>query len=225
MSNLSYYDKMRTVPETAKKSISGGRLNGKTDINPMWRIKTLTEQFGMCGMGWKYAIVDERLEKGANDEIAAFVDIDLFVKVDGKWSDAIPGTGGSMFVAKEKSGLYTSDECYKMALTDALSVACKALGVGADVYFAADASKYDRPAITGDKPAIETISKAQIMELTKECMTIDGKPDMKQIERLKAIYNRYGYHDAKDIQSKDFDKIKREFIESALPFDLEGEQE
>jgi hypothetical protein len=54
-----------------------------------------------------------------------------------------------MFVASEKSGLYTSDECFKMALTDALSVACKALGIGADVYWDRDPNKYDKPA---DKP-------------------------------------------------------------------------
>lgn len=47
-------------------------------------------------------------------------------------------------MAKEKSGMYTSDECYKMALTDALSVACKALGVAADVYWQADKTKYTR---------------------------------------------------------------------------------
>ena len=47
-----------------------------------------------------------------------------------------------MFVAKERNGLYTSDECYKMALTDAISVACKALGFGADVYWQADRTKY-----------------------------------------------------------------------------------
>ena len=37
----------------------------------------------------------------------------------------------------ESKGAYVSDECYKMALTDALSVAMKALGVAADVYFEA----------------------------------------------------------------------------------------
>ena len=49
-------------------------------------------------------------------------------------------------MAKEKNGPYTSDECFKMALTDAISVACKALGFGADVYWEADRSKYDKPA-------------------------------------------------------------------------------
>ena len=147
MDNLTIYNEVRNVPDSAKKRIEAGRLKGKTDINPMWRIKALTEKFGPCGFGWKYVITDKRLEQGANGEVAAFLDIDLFVKADGVWSDAIPGTGGSAFVAKEKNGPYTSDECFKMALTDAISVACKALGFGADVYWDADKSKYDKPEI------------------------------------------------------------------------------
>ena len=146
MENLAIYNAVRSVPDSAKRQIGAGRLKGKTDINPMWRLKTLTEQFGPCGIGWKYVITDKRLEQGANGEMSAFLDIDLFVKVDGAWSEAIPGTGGSAFVAREKGGLYTSDECFKMALTDAISVACKALGFGADVYWEADRSKYDKPA-------------------------------------------------------------------------------
>lgn len=142
MENLEIYERVRKVPTSAQREIQAGRLKGKTDINPMWRIKALTEQFGPCGIGWKYTITDKRLENGANNEVSAFVDIDLFIKVDGAWSDAIPGTGGSAFVASERNGLYTSDECYKMALTDAISVACKALGFGADVYWAKDATKY-----------------------------------------------------------------------------------
>ena len=36
MGNLEIYDKVRVVPENAQKAIQGGRLKGKTDINPMW---------------------------------------------------------------------------------------------------------------------------------------------------------------------------------------------
>ena len=154
MDNLTIYNEVRSVPDSAKRRIEGGRLKGKTDINPMWRIKALTEKFGPCGFGWKYVITDKRLEQGANSEVAAFLDIDLFVKADGVWSDAIPGTGGSAFVAKEKNGLYTSDECFKMALTDAISVACKALGFGADVYWDADRSKYDKPESKQEAPVL-----------------------------------------------------------------------
>lgn len=143
--NMSIYDAVKAVPDAAKRPISAGRLKGKTDINPMWRIKVLTEQFGVCGFGWKYEILSERLETGANNEISAFVTIHLYVKMGDEWSAPIPGVGGSAFVAKERNGLYTSDECFKMALTDAISVACKALGVGADVYWNADTSKYTNP--------------------------------------------------------------------------------
>ncbi len=142
MDNLKYYNVGRQVPQEAKKSIGGGRLKGMTDINPMWRIKKLTEMFGPCGIGWKYEIEKEWIEK-SGDEQAAFIKINLHIKNEDKWSDAIPGVGGSMFVTKEKAGLYTSDECFKMALTDALSVSCKALGIAADVYFDKDKSKYE----------------------------------------------------------------------------------
>src|SRR5574341_1483042 len=140
--NMKIYEVSRNVPKEALKAITGGRLKGMSDINPMWRIKKLTELFGICGIRWKVEIVEKRLENGAGNEIACFMDINLYVKVDGEWSAPIPGMGGSSFVTQEKNGLYTSDECFKMAYTDAISVSCKSLGFAADVYFANDRTKY-----------------------------------------------------------------------------------
>lgn len=144
---LKIYDAVRSVPEDAQKIIRGGRLNGMTNINPMWRIKKLTEQFGACGFGWYYDIKKMWLENSmASDEIVANVEIDLYVKIGDEWSKPIRGVGGSMFLAQEKNGLHTDDEAYKKALTDAISVACKALGMGADIYWDSDSTKYDRTA-------------------------------------------------------------------------------
>ena len=141
--NMDTYNQFAAVPENAKKPIGAGRLKGMTDINPMWRIMKLTERYGACGIGWKYVITDKQIVEGADGVICVFLDIDLFVKENGEWSDAIQGTGGSQLVSKENKGLYTNDECFKMALTDAISVACKALGMGADVYWASGRTKYD----------------------------------------------------------------------------------
>jgi len=182
MDNLSIYNQLRKVPEEAKKKITGGRLNGMTDINPMWRIKSLTEQFGMCGVGWKIDIVSERLEKGCNDEISAFVKINLFVKVDNEWSEAIPGTGGASFVAKEKNGMYQSDECFKMAFTDAVSVACKLLGMGADVYFEKDRTKYDQQQVEAEKVKV---ASATIAEAVKEMEAVTS------YEEMVKVWNKY----------------------------------
>lgn len=158
---MEIYNQVREVPKEAQKPIGAGRLRGMTDIKPQWRIEKLTETFGPVGFGWKTVIKNKEIIEGANEEKIAIVDIDLFVKINDEWSEAIEGTGGSSFVAKESKGLYTSDECFKMAYTDALSVACKALGVGANVYWGD--SKYVKK--TDDKP--ELASKAQVDLLEK----------------------------------------------------------
>lgn len=148
--NLSIYEKVRTVPENALRKIEAGRLKGKSDINPMWRIKVLTEHFGQVGFGWYTEVAREWTEVSENGEVAVFVDINLFVKKDGEWSKPILGTGGNKLLSLEKkfeNGVqtlvpYLDDEAYKKAYTDAISVACKAIGIGADVYWEGDSTKY-----------------------------------------------------------------------------------
>lgn len=145
--NLKYYNLFREVPTNAKKPITGGRLNGMTDINPMWRIKVLTEVFGSCGEGWYFEVKEKKvypLPTSENPkEAVATVDINLYYKTEDGWSKPVFGTGGSMLMAQQKQGAYVNDEAFKMALTDAISVAAKELGVGADVYWNKDNTKYN----------------------------------------------------------------------------------
>ena len=184
MENLDLYEKVRSVPDSAKKTIKGGRTSGMTDINPMWRIKVLTEQFGPCGIGWYYIPTRKWLETSGN-EIAAFVDIELYIKVDGEWSKPIPGNGGSMFASKEKSGIYVSDECYKMATTDAISVACKQLGIGADVYWDSDRTKYNKQ----NNP--DMITESNIDEIFLELKRTGIG--------IKNVLSKYGLTDIRDM--------------------------
>lgn len=188
MENKKIYEQVRNVPKEAQKKITGGRLNGMTDIKPMWRIEKLTEVFGPCGFGWKAPIKNKEIIEGANGEKIAIVDIDLYVKVNDVWSDPIEGTGGSSFIAKEKSGLYTSDECFKMAYTDAISVACKSLGFGADIYWGD--SKYD----TGKK--IETKEEAEnyVVSFGKH----QGKTIKEVLEQDEWYAKNYLMNSAKD---------------------------
>lgn len=139
--NMKIYEGHREPPKEAIKPIGAGRLKGMSDINPMWRLKALTEEFGPCGIGWYYTVDKQWLEPCGNETVA-FVNISLFIKVDGEWSKPIFGTGGSKIIAMERSGAYVSDEAYKMATTDAISVACKQLGFAADVYWNSDRTKY-----------------------------------------------------------------------------------
>lgn len=218
--NLELYNKVRAVPDEAKKTIKGGRLKGMTDINPMWRIKKLTEEFGPCGMGWYYKTVDKRLEQ-AGKEIAAFVDIELYIKIKGVWSMPIFGSGGSKFVTDEKSGLFVSDECYKMATTDALSVACKQLGIGADVYFQADTTKYDAKSEANTEPKIDS---RQLVKLRNE-IERTGKNEMSILFRYspKNLENMTvsQFNDAMSLLKKipDYESVEvPEDINEEVPF-------
>lgn len=193
--NLKIYNAVKKVPKEAQRPITGGRLKGKTEINPMWRIKALTEQFGPCGIGWYYEVSRQWLEPSGS-EVAAFVNIQLYIKVGDEWSKPISGVGGAMFVEQQKGGAYVSDECYKMATTDAISVACKQLGIGADVYWEADKTKYTDPAQQPDKT----------------------EADQKRLAPVEAELKRIGYsavsicktykvenvHELSDLQIKDF---------------------
>ena len=184
MDNMEVWGKLENTPKEAQKEIKGGRLNGFTDINPMWRLKKLTEVFGPCGIGWKYEVVSTHTMHGPNEEQAAFVNILLYYKQDGVWSDGIPGMGGSMFVAKESKGLHTSDECFKMALSDAIGTACKALGMSADIYFSKDKTKY-----TGDQDAPE--AKMETVEDAAGFVITFGKYSGKTLGEIWKIDGNY----------------------------------
>jgi hypothetical protein len=170
MDNLAIYNAVREVPDDAKKTIQAGKLKGFTDINPMWRIKTLTEQFGACGIGW-YPEITKQWTEEKDNIICAFCDINLYICVDGTWSKPIPGTGGSKMASMNKNGLDVSDECYKMAFTDAISVAAKLLGVGASVYWGSDRTKYNnQSAQPANKPADDEEELKLYVDGTKKRM-------------------------------------------------------
>lgn len=238
--NMKVYEQVRNVPKDALKEIKGGRLKGMSDINPMWRIKMLTEMFGICGIGWKIEVTDKRLEKGGADETVCFVDINLYVKVDGEWSSPIPGMGGSSFVTAESSGrLYTSDECFKMAYTDAISVSCKSLGFAADVYYANDRTKYtnqedkapqapQRPQIVPDNKPVQTTTQQTQSNTTNSVLSEVVSPaQLKMIGRLKnerkltdddyreLLVAKFGLNSSKDLSKKQASEFIKYLQDSA----------
>ena len=161
--NMDIWNALKRPPASALKKISGGRLSGMTDISPQWRYQIMTERFGPVGVGWKYTIDKIWTEQGSDTQVCAFAQVSLYYittpDVADLWSDPIPGVGGSMLVAKETSKMHTSDEAFKMAITDALGTAMKTLGVAADIYAGLwDGSKYkDTPQSQSKAPAARTV--------------------------------------------------------------------
>lgn len=196
--NMRIWNLGKEVPTTACKTITGGRLKGFTDIKPQWRYEKLTELFGACGVGWYVEIKRLWIEDGSKGEKTANADINLYFKDGDEWSKPVAGIGGASFIALQSGGLYTSDECYKMAVTDAISVCCKQMGIGADIYNGLPATKY--PTIPEKKE-----KKSKNTEL---------------IEALKKISAKKGYTVA-DVEKKISSKLEvatAEILQKAVEY-------
>lgn len=171
MDNMHHYNKLKTVPRTALREINFGKLKGKSDINPQYRYEVMTEEFGTCGIGWKYEIVKSWTQALEDGQLLLFVEINLYtfdLETD-KWSAPIPAIGGDFLIEKDKNGIHGNDEAYKMATTDALGVAMKYLGVAADVYRGlANDTKYGREPAPAPKPPQQIKPPAKPMATAKQ---------------------------------------------------------
>ena len=134
VSKMEIWDAVRSVPSSARKEFERNGFRG-TEISPMYRIEVLTREFGPAGLGWRTEVLRRWTETAPDGSVDVFMEINLFVKVGGEWSCGIYGIGGHSLTRMR-------DEAYKCAYTDALSVACKALGIGADVYYGNAEGKY-----------------------------------------------------------------------------------
>ena len=83
---------------------------------------------------------------------------------------------------KNADGLFIDDEAYKKAYTDALGIACKALGFGADIYWGRNDSKYDSgTATTASSSAKESDSKPETAAAPQKAETtesVKGLPEL-----------------------------------------------
>ena len=140
------------VPYRVLKPIGAGRLKGKSDINPQWKISLMTEIYGMCGIGWKFEVTEKNTVTINTGEVMLFMTVAVYTRNGDEWSNPVYGMGGDFIVKRERNGLYANDEAYKMCLTDALGNALKYIGVAADVYEQLNDTKYaERPSAIADE--------------------------------------------------------------------------
>lgn len=199
--NLKIWNDIKRPPSSVLKKIDFGYLKGKSDINPQWRLMAMTQAFGVVGHGWTYRIVRTWSETGGDGQVMAFSEVAVKTKLNGEWGEEFFGTGGSTIVELSKGNLKSNDEGYKMATTDALSVAFKAVGVAADIYLGCfDGSKYV-------KDVNEAFTDTE--ELLKEAR--EKMESAKTIEELQAFARLY-------LNTAVFNDVKRIGVELSKKF-------
>lgn len=128
-----------TEPQYLKSFKKTGGFSGLS-IDPVYRIRSLTERFGPCGIGWGF-VQEDQWSDGGSGAYVVYVRGHLWYMHEGERVQTMSHTGGTICDR-------APDEAYKMAETDALGKCCLDLGMAADVYMGVhDSDKYqdDRP--------------------------------------------------------------------------------
>jgi hypothetical protein len=202
MSKTEIWDALgKTDPGATKPFSRAGGFKG-TGVKPMWILRRMTEQFGPAGVGW--GVNEPKFETviATEGEVLVYCTVSCW---HGSKDNVLWGVGGDKAVAIRSGKLFTDDEAFKKAFTDAINNAFKSLGVAADIHMGLfDDDKYvsamEREfAEASDKT--EKINEDQRTELMA-LIEATGVPVAEVLEVGKIT-------DLRDMHPADFDDAKR----------------
>lgn len=141
--NLALWDEVqKTDPKYTKEYTGPGGFTG-TAVNAQYLAKRATEQFGPCGTGWGYDVIEERFDVGGpllNKEGALLAHAQVhtlkvalwYIGGDGE-RKTITHYGHTPFITANRYGISTDFEAPKKSLTDAIGKCLSQLGFSADI--------------------------------------------------------------------------------------------
>lgn len=132
---------MVTDPK-AVKAITGKQYQGNSP-KPYWIVERLTEEFGPCGLGWGFSIVNERMERLTESEILHVAVVRFWYELDGKRGEVEQIGQTKAVYAKRDGSLLVDEDAPKKSVTDALVKCASYIGFAGDIFAGRwDDSKY-----------------------------------------------------------------------------------
>jgi len=176
-SQLALWNRLYKTPkEHLKPFTRAGGFKG-TSIKPMYAIMRATEEFGPCGQGWGWDVHETRVDEGM-----VFCLVSVWYKIDGERCQTGAQWGGTQM--RDHRG-NSSDECFKMSITDAVTKCLTYIGIGADVHMGQhDGDKYQAPT-AAPGPAPKTNGKAPTTDpVAAAKQAIEKATDPAQMDKL-----------------------------------------
>lgn len=136
------WNRVCTTDPKAVKAITGKQYQGNSP-RPYWIIERLTEEFGPCGIGWGFSILNERMERLADTEILHVAVVQFWYVLDGQRGE-LQQIGQTRAVYAKKNGdLMIDEDAPKKSVTDALVKCASYIGFAGDIFSGRwDDSKY-----------------------------------------------------------------------------------
>lgn len=142
MSNRDFWDKVQKTDPHRVKAITGKQYKGNSP-QPYYLVERMTEEFGMCGIGWGLHIVSERMERLTDTDVLHIAHVELWY-MRGETRGSIQQVGQTKAAYKSNKGTMVVDEdAPKKSVTDAMTKCMSYLGFSGDIFSGRwDDSKY-----------------------------------------------------------------------------------
>ena len=140
MSNLDLWNRVCKTDPRHVKPITGKQYSGNSP-KPYYIVQRLTEEFGPCGTGWGFDILDERFERLSETDVLHVARICFWYGADRKSFQQMGQTKAAYMTSK--GTLLVDEDAPKKSVTDALVKCASYLGFAGDIFMGQwDDSKY-----------------------------------------------------------------------------------
>jgi hypothetical protein len=142
MNNKQLWNKVCVTDPKAVKPITGKQYSGNSP-KPYWIVERLTDEFGPCGIGWGFTIINERFERFSDTDTLHVAAVRFWYVLDGKRGE-LEQIGQTKSSYQSSAGKFILDEdAPKKSVTDALVKCASYLGFAGDIFSGRwDDSKY-----------------------------------------------------------------------------------
>ena len=139
--NKALWVRAFTTDPRAVKAITGKQYKGNSP-KPYWIVERLTDEFGPCGIGWGFSILNERMERMTERDVLHVAVVRMWYVMDGKRGE-FEQIGQTKAVYESKNGTVVDEDAPKKSVTDALVKCASYLGFAGDIFSGMwDDSKY-----------------------------------------------------------------------------------
>lgn len=140
--NKEFWERVKKTDPKRVKAITGKQYKGNSP-QPYYLVERMTDEFGMCGIGWGLNILNERMERLTETDVLHVAVVELWYVLDGK-QGSITQIGQTKAAYKTKDGgMLVDEDAPKKSITDAMTKCMSYLGFAGDIFSGQwDDSKY-----------------------------------------------------------------------------------
>jgi hypothetical protein len=217
--NMTFWESVKKTDPKRVKPITGKQYKGNSP-QPYYLVERMTEQFGMCGLGWGINIINERMERLTETDVLNVAVVEIWYMLGDK-RGCITQIGQTKACYKTAAGgMMIDEDAPKKSVTDAMTKCMSYLGFAGDIFSGQwDDSKYvseitkefnkQSPAPNLQPPPFGATEQADCIKFMNECADMDA---------LKGVFGG-AYKRGNDLQKKTLSDVynaKKLLLEKAV---------